>query len=500
MRTNGNWYCYFPMPYWESATIRIHNGSADPISNLDAQVATHESAYDKALAGYFCARRRSASYPKVSDDLVLFEESGVAGKFVGISLYMEGDGGGGGGMVYLEGDARIYIDGSMHPFIHGTGNEDWFNAAFYYNDYSDKGANQAAELFSMPFHGLPAKYHYHAADNWTQAYRFNISDPIGWTSSMLFTMEHGGYPVFDSGYYSVVGYSYQQREPSTYVAAEVSRDTANNHYYSCDGVLSTNTAKFITPNAELAAEDVLYRGYSNVLTSTFSASIPPDNDGVIIQSLSDFSAGTNTATVRVGGRVVGSWSQMDLGYTNSPFGWGVTEVVLPASVTKGVRRLDVEISYSVPSTEYGFRVLPIAGRPHMDSYYRSWVENYIGLRCFTNMTDDLDGDGLDNLAEYAVGGSPVSGENAGFSFSPEVITAGPTNYLKYVYAKRKDSGPRGLVYSIEQADDLLLGSWSQVDVDPTGVGVLDAEFDSVTNHIPIGDVRQEFFRLRVEHL
>ncbi|MDF7800493.1 DUF2961 domain-containing protein [Pontiellaceae bacterium B1224] len=491
MRTNGNWYCYFPMPYWDSAEILFSNSSGVVLSNFQFEVATNSQVYDAADSGYFHARRRSAAYSIEAGDLVLFDESGCAGRFAGLSLYMEGNGLGYYGMAYLEGDARIYIDGTKHPFIHGTGNEDWFNGAYYYNDYGDKGANQEAELFCMPYHGLPAKYHCQGADSWTQAYRFNIADPISWTSSMLFTIEHGQYPVYDSGYYSVVTYSYQKKDAASYIGAEIGVANAADHFYVCNGDPATNTAKYITPKAEIDAENMTVPGFSNIMQSAFSVSIPPENDGVILQSLSNFSATTNAAIVRVDGMVAGQWSHVDLNYTNSTFGWGINEVVLPSSLTQGRTRLDVEITYSSPSSEYGFRVLPIATEPTLNPAYGDWISTFAGLKSFTNMTDNLDGDSFNNLLEYALGGDPENAASTGYPI--EFAVAGNTNRLHYIYPER--SGEHGLTYHPERTDNLTAGSW----VPLTGIvstGRLSETFNVITNALPA--TSHGFIRLRVE--
>lgn len=491
MRTNGNWYCYFPMPYWDGAEISLYNDSDTVLSNFQFQVAVNSQSYEPGESGYFHAQRRSATYSVEDGDLVLFDVSDCAGKFVGLSLYMEGNGLGFYGMAYLEGDARIYIDGSRHPSIHGTGNEDWFNGAYYYNDYADRGANQEEELFCMPYHGLPAKYHCHGADNWTQAYRFNIPDPINWTSSMLFTIEHGQYPVYDSGFYSVVAYSYQQESPASYIGAEIGVENAGDHFYVNNGDPALNAAKFITPKAEIDAESVTVSGFSNIMQSAFSISIPPKNRGVILQSLSDLSAVTNAATITVDGIAAGQWSHVDLNYTNSTFGWGINEVVLPSTLTRGKTRLDIEITYSSPSTEYGFRVMPIATAPILNPGYGDWVSSYAELRCFTNTTDNLDGDSLNNLQEYALGGDPESAACRGFPI--EILASGNTNHLNYIHPER--SGEHGLTYLLERTDSLTSGLWAPL-TGMVSTGLLNETYNVITNSVPA--TSQGFIRLRVE--
>ena len=47
----------------------------------------------------------------------------------------------------MEGDERVHFDGSRSPAIYGTGTEDFFSGAYYYN----RGR------FTLPDHGLTAK-------------------------------------------------------------------------------------------------------------------------------------------------------------------------------------------------------------------------------------------------------------------------------------------------------------------------------------------------------
>lgn len=496
MRTNGNWYCYFPMPYWESAKITIRNGSASAVSSLTAVVGVNSTEhYDPAKAGYFCARRRSRTFSTSDGDMVLFDEPGTAGKFVGLSLYMEGDGRGNGGMMYLEGDARIYIDGSEAPAVHGTGNEDWFNAAYYYNDYSDQGANQEAELFSMPYHGLPAKHHYDPPNNWTQAYRFNLADPIEFSSSMRFTMEAGAYPYFTDGYYSAVGYSYQRLSPLSCLETHLYPGSNSVLFaYSCDGTRATNAARFISPHAEISAPTNTFAGFSNVFHSSFTVKIPPSNRGIVLQSLSDFSSGTNSATATVNGVEAGSWSQMDLNFTNSAFGWGINELLLPASITTGTNRLDISIAYSAPATEYRFRIIPLAARSVGDSMFSAWIADYSPLVEDASPLDDPDGDGEVNLMEYAAGSSPIDAASHGYPLRMEWVL-GEGCFVGF--ARRMDFQQRELSYILERSTNLVSGGWMPVASSAEDAGALENGFEWVTNRIDESCGASGFFRMRV---
>jgi len=499
MRTNGNWYCYFPMPYWASAKIILHNGASANISNLAANVEVNSVGYDSEKAGYFCARRQSRTFGNSDGDMVLFDESETAGKFVGVSLYMEGDHVGNGGMMYLEGDARVYIDGAEAPAVHGTGNEDWFNGAFYYNDYADQGANQSEELFSMPYHGLPAKHHYDPPHNWTQAYRFNLADPIEFSSSMLFTMEAGGYPYFTTGFYSAVGYSYQRLTPLSCLETLFYPEGESDLFsYSCDGVVSTNTARFITPYAEISASDETMVGFSNVSLSSFTVEIPPSNRGVILQSLSDFSAGTNSAAITANGREAGRWSHTDLNFTNSAFGWGINELLMPLSITEGTNRLTISIAYSAPATEYRFRIIPLVARSVGDSLFSEWVSHYALFGDEADALADPDGDGWLNLVEYFGGGSPIDASDLGYPLRLDIDLSGGSNICSVVFARRQDVQQRGLSSFVERTSDLVSGNWTPVSPVSENTEAFGENFEWVTTQVNEGSNAIGFFRVRVQ--
>ncbi len=108
-------------------------------------------------------------------------------------------------------------------------------------------------------------------------------------------------------------------------------------------------------------------------------------------------------------------------------------------------------------------------------------------------TDDDDQDGLPNLSEYALGGNPTNPADRGHV--PTVGTG--TTWLDYVHAQR--SAPNsGITYTVEVTDDLVSPNWTTNGVEIVGTGVLDAEFDTVTNRIPTETKTEQFIRLLIK--
>jgi len=84
-------------------------------------------------------------------------------------------------MWYAEGDDMIFIDGEpWPPPLQGTGTEDYFNASW-----------GPKTVLSDPCYGYARVNNDVGWLGRTHAYRFHISDPIYFDSSLKFTIEHG---------------------------------------------------------------------------------------------------------------------------------------------------------------------------------------------------------------------------------------------------------------------------------------------------------------------
>jgi hypothetical protein len=111
--------------------------------------------------------------------------------------------------------------------------------------------------------------------------------------------------------------------------------------------------------------------------------------------------------------------------------------------------------------------------------YDAWViaEEIIG-----GPTDDDDGDGLDNLSEYAV------------SEKPTITKSGAT--FNYVHKQRTDDPD--LSVELQTTTDLVSGSWTNTGYSILGTNVTGGTYDDVTNSIPV-DGPQSYIRLRIQN-
>ena len=132
------------------------------------------------------------------------------------------------------------------------------------------------------------------------------------------------------------------------------------------------------------------------------------------------------------------------------------------------------------------------------SSYEQWVASWgvnIGAQ-----TNDFDGDGLDNLAEYGLGGDPTSAADTGIPPAYGIAQVGGTNWLTYAYPMRTDPSS-GIAYHLETTDDLVFPAWTNAYYETTGTGATAyAGFDAVTNRISTGTKAKQFIRLIIETL
>ncbi|MCX5634585.1 MAG: DUF2961 domain-containing protein [Planctomycetota bacterium] len=194
-QTSGGYNCYWPMPFGKAARVELVNDSNIVIDkfyfNSDIEMMATPPKSERL---YFHAQWRREN-PTTAGKLYTILEAKGRGKYVGTSLQMQCLEGPGFG--FLEGDEEVFVDGEKTPSIHGTGNEDYFMACWYF----------ASGEFSAPWHGCLYK---NEKQGRAHAYRWHLIDPIPFQKSILFQIEHGpdiNYPT-NSDYVSTA-YWYQ---------------------------------------------------------------------------------------------------------------------------------------------------------------------------------------------------------------------------------------------------------------------------------------------------
>lgn len=135
---------------------------------------------------------------------------------------------------------------------------------------------------------------------------------------------------------------------------------------------------------------------------------------------------------------------------------------------------------------------------HPEDLYNAWALDE-GLTTNNNAyAADPDGDALDNLAEYALGGQPTNPANQGIVSTYGMMEEGGTNWMAYVYAMRSDASLRGLDYYLETSTDLVVADWTNGNYEVVGTHVTGGAFDYVTNRVPTLGETEQFLRVGIE--
>ncbi|MEU6076362.1 DUF2961 domain-containing protein [Micromonospora sp. NPDC047074] len=340
----GGWYtAWWPMPFRSNATVVLANTTGTPVSGVQAEVTSAPgtqwtAALDPAgAAGYFTTQSRRAETVGGSD--WIFADTIGRGRFVGVSHTMRGHIVGGNTRNYLEGDERVYVDGSPTPQIYGTGAEDFYESGWYFNrgEYSGVFTGNTAHLFRAGG----------CVDECDAAYRLMIGDAVPYATALRFGIEHG--PVNDMpADYASTAFLYTQptvamRRSDTLVTGDAASRAA--HGYS-DGAA---TQYALTAPFEGDDDNVTVTGQVRATTAavSFRVAVDPGNQGVRLRRHSDQQSGYQQANVAVDGAPAGVWSQ-PLG--NARQRWLADEFVLPAALTAGRTSVTVTLT-------------PVAGSP-----------------------------------------------------------------------------------------------------------------------------------------
>ena len=169
--------CYWPMPFHKRAVITAAN--ENPTKNVRSFYYhidyTEEPLPEKAA--YFCAQYRNEFPEKTGRDYLILDAEGE-GHYVGTVMSARSR----SPFWFGEGDARFYVDGDQKPTIQGTGTEDYFLMAWGLNP--SQFPYFGCTYMSEDFEDLGVEY---------CLYRWHIADPVKFSKSLRFEIEHTGW-------------------------------------------------------------------------------------------------------------------------------------------------------------------------------------------------------------------------------------------------------------------------------------------------------------------
>lgn len=173
-------YCYFPMPYDQSASMKLLYKKREGVEQTPVSVS---------VKVYYNTNKRNAKEegkfytlwhrekPELGEFFKFLDMKGK-GHYVGTIHQAQGLRP--GMTLFFEGDDSTYVDNKAR--LHGTGSEDYYNGGWYaVLDRWDRGN-------SLPLHGC---LDYSLPMGRTGAYRFFLSDKMSFEKEIYHAMEHG---------------------------------------------------------------------------------------------------------------------------------------------------------------------------------------------------------------------------------------------------------------------------------------------------------------------
>ncbi|MBF8192535.1 DUF2961 domain-containing protein [Nonomuraea sp. K274] len=327
-RSMSSWW---PMPYKSGATVELYNDSDRTIEGQASVTSARRPMTGNV--GYF--RTQSRAGGTTPGKSWTFLRATGQGKFVGVSHTMRGP----TTRNYLEGDERVYVDGSRSPQIHGTGTEDFYQAGWYFN----------RETFNTPFHGNPSHLApatgCPAQNDCTGAYRLMIGDAVPFGSALTFDIEHGWTNDVE-GVYSSTAYWYGADRPAS-ARTDALRvgDQASEraHDYTGEGEVTTLDSAFEGDFRNLDTLKATQRVTEGPVG--FTLKIDKNNRGVELRRTGDQSVAGQHAEVTVNGHRLADWVQ-PLGNTSRK--WLEDVYQIPAEATRGHREITVQLTPKTP--------------------------------------------------------------------------------------------------------------------------------------------------------
>ncbi|MEN8254444.1 MAG: hypothetical protein ABFR33_03135, partial [Verrucomicrobiota bacterium] len=196
--------------------------------------------------------------------------------------------------------------------------------------------------------------------------------------------------------------------------------------------------------------------------------------------------GTNT-TIDVEGATVINRSGWDLTHGDTRLLGGMTD--LSANIS----------GYTLAFGAYNLGAVAAQTVVSLDAFTAKVFENTFATWAGTwgveigSELDDYDGDSIENLGEYGLGGDPTDDADQGLE--PTFESDGGGNMV-YIHAQRTDD--QNLTYWLETTTDMIVVPWVDSGYSTGGTNVTGGLFDYVTNTVP-NTADKTFIRLRVQN-
>lgn len=169
--------CYWPMPFRKAAKITVTNDGKKNARSFYYQTDYTELKRLPKNTAYFCAQYRQEFPEETGHDYLIADIEGK-GHYVGTVMSVRSR----SPYWFGEGDVKYYVDGETEPSTWGTGTEDYFLSAWGFTE--NLNPYSGCSYMSKGEEDLGARY---------TLYRWHVKDPLRFTKSFRFEVEHTGW-------------------------------------------------------------------------------------------------------------------------------------------------------------------------------------------------------------------------------------------------------------------------------------------------------------------
>ena len=339
-------YFYFQQPYRSSCKVELVNRTGIRLTGLSSTVVSDPTFVFTDLTGYLKGQYHDQTTESTAEYFSYLETEG-SGHLVAVvntdigSLTSERD--------YVECDESFFVDRRRDFAGNGTGKEDMYNGSlcFEYGTF-------ACPLHANSFHDV-VNYGDGPIDR-TVMVRTFLSDRIHFRDGMQMLMEC----YFAGERQKTLSLYYHRSEPAmvkTDVLDASNETSLSDHAYQAMDSVPFSDQKMWPGYYQGDLQTI--QGLS-VASSSFTVSIDPENNGVVIYrtfSHTADSADEDCAVISADGISVGVWTAENVSMGNNELHrLGSDAIVIPSEITKGKDKITIEMQ-----TE--------EGKPWHDVYY-----------------------------------------------------------------------------------------------------------------------------------
>ena len=176
---------YFEMPFKKSCRITIENRT-DREENLYYMISGWYGSVGDDI-GYFHAAYRQERPVQKGRAYVVLDGVKGRGKFMGMTF---ASGMNGHNTCWVEGEAKMYIDGEQYPSMNYTGTEDYFCGAYNFD------VNGEYKEYTTPYAGMykvRKTDEIYRSQRYFNMYRWHITDPIYFKEDLKVTIQALGW-------------------------------------------------------------------------------------------------------------------------------------------------------------------------------------------------------------------------------------------------------------------------------------------------------------------